>query len=207
MRPRLSPPLRTVPSASRTTLTIWAAHPVRRITGPWRIENQPQIRITQSIMNLSISKPIMALALGMALTAQAGVYTYGGGAYAIPDGTLAGVSSQITISGASSSFSDISVAINVSGGYNGDLYAYLSYDGKLVPLLDRIGLSSGNPAGAAGGGMNVTLTDTGANGNIHAAGDSSLSGAWKADGQTTSPTAAPGSFSAGGGSITLDGDR
>jgi hypothetical protein len=53
--------------------------------------------------------------------------------------------------------------------------------------------------------MNVTLSDTGANGNIHAAGDSSLSGAWKADGQTTSPTAAPGSFSAGGGSITLDG--
>jgi hypothetical protein len=148
---------------------------------------------------------IIALAVGAGLTAQAGIYSYGGGAYAIPDGSLAGVSSQITISGASSSFSDISVAINVSGGYNGDLYAYLSYDGKLVPLLDRIGLSSGNPVGAAGGGMNVTLSDTGANGNIHAAGDSSLSGAWKADGQTTSPTAAPGSFSAGGGSITLDG--
>ena len=156
-------------------------------------------------MNLSISKSIVALVLGMAVTAQAGVYSYGGGAYAIPDGTLAGVTSHVTVSGASSSFSDISVAINVSGGYNGDLYAYLSYDGKLVPLLDRIGLSSGNPAGAAGGGMNVTLSDTGANGNIHAAGDSSLSGAWKADGQTTSPTAAPGSFSAGGGSITLNG--
>src|ERR1022692_2056889 len=154
MRPRLSPPPRTVPSASRTTLTIWAAHPVLRITGPWRIENQaePQIRTTQRIMNLLISKAIVALVVGMAITAQAGVYSYGGGAYAIPDGTLAGVSSQITISGASSSFSDISVAINVSGGYNGDLYAYLSYDGKLVPLLDRIGLSSGNPAGAAGGG-------------------------------------------------------
>jgi hypothetical protein len=156
-------------------------------------------------MNLSISKSIVALVLGMAVTAHAGIYSYGGGAYAIPDGSLAGVSSQITISGASSSFSDISVAINVSGGYNGDLYAYLSYDGKLVPLLDRIGLSGSNPAGAAGGGMNVTLSDTGANGNIHAAGDSSLSGAWKPDGQTTSPTAAYSIFSAGGGSITLDG--
>jgi hypothetical protein len=148
---------------------------------------------------------IIALAVGADLTAQAGIYSYGGGAYAIPDGNTAGVSSQVTISGASSSFSDISVAISVSGGYNGDLYAYLTYDGKLVPLLDRIGLSSGNPAGAGGGGMNVTLSDTGANGNIHAAGDGFLSGAWKADGQTTSPTAAYTSFSAGGGSITLDG--
>src|ERR1035441_9047378 len=235
MRPRLSPPPRTVPSASRTTLTIWAAHPARRITGPWRIENQNYAENYESF-DLESNRGAGAghgrhgaggrlqlrrgggryfprppcrggppLVLVMAVTAQAGVYSYGGGAYAIPDGSLAGVSSQITISGASSSFSDISVAINVSGGYNGDLYAYLSYDGKLVPLLDRIGLSSGNPIGAAGGGMNVTLSDTGANGNIHSAGDSSLSGAWKADGQTTSPTAAPGSFSAGGGSITLDG--
>src|ERR1035441_550636 len=40
MRPRLSPPPRPAPSASRTTLAIWAADPARGITGPWRIEKQ-----------------------------------------------------------------------------------------------------------------------------------------------------------------------
>src|ERR1035441_6084830 len=120
MRPRLSPPPRTVPSPLRTITAIWAAHPARRITGPWRIENQaePQIRTTQRIMNLLISKAIVALVLGMAITAQAGVYSYGGGGCAVPPRPLSFLSSQITISGASSSFSDISVAINVSGGYN-----------------------------------------------------------------------------------------
>src|ERR1039457_6213942 len=113
---------------------------------------------------------IIALAVGAGLTAQAGIYSYGGGAYAIPDGSLAGVSSQITISGASSSFSDISVAINVSGGYNRDLYAYLSYDGKLVPLLDRIGLSSSNPAGAAGGGVKGAVGGNGGDGHNYSAG-------------------------------------
>ena len=52
--------------------------------------------------------------------------------------------------------------------------------------------------------MNVTLSDAGAY-NIHKADDTVLGGAWRADGQRTSPTAAPGSFSAGGGAMTLDG--
>jgi subtilisin-like proprotein convertase family protein len=156
-------------------------------------------------MRLSISKSIVALMLGAGMTAQAGIYSYAGGSYAIPDGTRAGVSSQITVSGwTPSSPIHIAVNLNVSGGYNGDLYAYLSYNGTLVPLLNQIGVSSGNPFGASGSGLNVTVSDSGSV-NIHAAGDGVLSGTYEPDGQNISPLSNAGSFNANGGSITLDG--
>ena len=156
-------------------------------------------------MNLLILKSALALAVGGGLSVQAGIYTYSGSAYNIPDGNLSGTYSQVTVGGAASSLSDITVAINVSGGYNGDLYAYLSYNGALVPLLNRIGLSSGNTFGASGVGMNVTLSDNGGYGNIHTAGAGVLGGIWQADGQTPPPLSSASSFSASGGSITLDG--
>jgi hypothetical protein len=155
-------------------------------------------------MKLSILTALLGLVLGAGFTAPAGIYSYTGSAYSIPDGSLGGVSSQISVSGANGSLLDITVTLNMSGGYNGDLYAYLSYDGRLVPLLNRIGLSGSNPFGAAGAGMSVTLSDLGS-ATIHTAGDSVLGGTWRADGQTTSPTAAASSFNANGGSITLDG--
>jgi len=156
-------------------------------------------------MKLWISNSMIALVLGAGLTAQAGIYSYSGSAYAIPDGSLAGVSSQIAVgSWTPTSPIDVTVSLNVSGGYNSDLYAYLSYNGTLVPLINRIGVSTGNPFGSAGSGLSVILSDSGLV-NIHAAGDGALSGTYRADGQNISPLSPAGNFSASGGSITLDG--
>ena len=77
-------------------------------------------------MNFSILKLSVALVLGACLTARAGLYSYTGSARDIPDGSLEGISSQITVNGASSSLTDITVHVSVSGGYNGDLYAIYS---------------------------------------------------------------------------------
>jgi hypothetical protein len=122
-------------------------------------------------MKLSILKSTLALAMSGSLTVQAGVYNYGGSAYDLPDGSLGGVSKQIMVSGAASSLTEISVAINVSGGYNGDLYAYLSYNGALVPLLNRAGVGSSpsttSAFGYANSGLHLVLSDSGANGDIH----------------------------------------
>jgi hypothetical protein len=166
--------------------------------------------VRNETVKLSILKSVLLLLIGAAITAPAGIYTYSGSAYSIPDGSLAGVSSQVTVSGSLPTLTDLTVTLNISGGYNGDLYAYLSYDGHLLPLLNRIGVGSGHSFGSAGAGMNVTLADWGTiangyHGNIHTAGDSVLSGTWQPDGQITSPTASASSFSASGGSITLDG--
>jgi subtilisin-like proprotein convertase family protein len=77
----------------------------------------------------------------------------------IPDGNPTGVASTVNVSGYGSSISGLTVSLNFTGGNNGDLYAYLSYDGHLVNLLDQPGVASDNPVGYTGAGLDVTLSD------------------------------------------------
>lgn len=158
-------------------------------------------------MRFSNLQSYVTLVLGVGFAAQAGIiYDYAGSPYDIPDGNLSGVYSQITVGGANGVLTDVSVAIQISGGYNGDLYAFLSHDGALVPLLNRIGVSESSAFGATGAGMNVILSDAkGFNGNIHAAGNDVLSGTWQPDGQDISPLSSAVSFSPAGGLVTLNG--
>jgi subtilisin-like proprotein convertase family protein len=114
---------------------------------------------------------LVVVALLLAGTAQAAMYNYTGSAYDIPDGSVMGVYSHINVGGEQNSLSHIAVTLDVSGGYNGDLYAYLSYGGALVPLLNRVGVGS-VPATTTAFGygdsvLHLVLTDLGANGDIH----------------------------------------
>jgi subtilisin-like proprotein convertase family protein len=87
---------------------------------------------------------------------------------AILDGNPNGISTTLAVSGAGSVLTSLSVTLNISGGYNGDLYGYLSYNGTLVTLLNRVGTGGGDAFGYATAGFsNVTLDGTSANGNIH----------------------------------------
>ena len=149
---------------------------------------------------------ICCAAVMLAFTAEAGIiYSPANPVNAnIPDGSAAGWSGTATASGYLPSISAISVTLNISGGYNGDLYAYLSYGGVLVPLLNRVGVGTGGSRSAFGysdAGMNITLSDSGAN-NIHfyqEAGGSITGGAlWRPDGRAIDPLGAPSTFDAAG---------
>jgi hypothetical protein len=92
------------------------------------------------------------------------------------------------------------VSLNLSGGYNGDLYAYLSYGGALVPLLNRVGVGTGNTFGYSDGGLNITLSDSGAN-NIHlyqGLGSVADGSSWKPDGRSLDPLGSANNFDAAG---------
>jgi subtilisin-like proprotein convertase family protein len=119
------------------------------------------------------------LALGALLPVHAGIYSAGnvnGNGTAlnlgIPDGTPIGVASTINVSRAGSMLSAVTVTLNVAGGYNGGLYAYLSYNGMAVTLLNQVGTGTGNAIQqtfgfSTSGFNNVTLSDTGNGGDIH----------------------------------------
>lgn len=85
---------------------------------------------------------------------------------AIPDGNPNGAVNQMNLSGLGSSLSSVSVILNLSGGYNGDLYGYLSYNGVAVVLLNRVGVTAGTPFGNNGSSINIQLSDIGT-ANIH----------------------------------------
>jgi hypothetical protein len=97
---------------------------------------------------------ITTLVLGgvvLAPTVQAALYTetYNSGfanGGVIPDGNTTGwwdTRNFSSFSGSGWQITDVNVTFTISGGYNGDLYAYLNHNGVLVPLLSRVGTGSG----------------------------------------------------------------
>ena len=123
----------------------------------------------------------------------------------IPDANPTGWADTRTLTGITDfSMSDVSVSLNAAGGYNGDLYAYLSYNGVLVPLLNRVGVAASSPSSSFGysnPGLNITLSDSAANdvhfygrNNPNFNGNGQLIGNWQADGRNINPNSSPASF-------------
>jgi subtilisin-like proprotein convertase family protein len=115
----------------------------------------------------------------------------------IPDGggALNTLSRSVNVTGMGTRLADISVILNVSGGYNGDLHAYLrAPDGSMSVLLNRVGRTSGNSFGYENTGFNVTLSDHAAY-DIHGYqthspsynGSGQLTGMWQPDARNHDP--------------------
>ncbi len=109
----------------------------------------------------------------------------------IPDGNPNGVSSSIAISDVGVNLTDVNVYLTVSGGYNGDFYAYLSFNGTTVVLMNRVGKTSGSAFGYTDSGLSNIKLDDAATTDIHlyggALGGSPLTGSWQPDRRTTDP--------------------
>ena len=61
----------------------------------------------------------------------------------IADNSAAGMTVSQTFTGldtglAGAGINEVDVRLNISGGYNGDLYGYLTYNGQTVVLLNRV---------------------------------------------------------------------
>ncbi len=155
---------------------------------------------------MEFPKLILAFLMGCCLAARAGVYdnTFNSGfanSGNILAANLSGWSDSETLNGETGVISSITVNLDISGGFNGSLYGYLTYDGVLVTLLNRVGVNSGNPFGYADSGFDITLSSSAAN-NIHSYqsgsysinGSGQLTGTWAPDGNTVSPLSSAASF-------------
>lgn len=110
----------------------------------------------------------------------------------VPDANPTGISSTINVSGVDSPIYDVSVLLNMSGGANGDLYAYLIHENSSVILLNRIGKTAGDPFGSATAGFDSSFrfNDAGLGGDIHLSSGvpgSPITGAYQPDGRTADP--------------------
>ena len=118
----------------------------------------------------------------------------------VPDGNLTGWWDTETINNLPvyATLTDVTVSVDLSGGYNGDLYMYLEHDNTLVVLANHPGVGSASPFGYADAGMNVTFGD-GGTGDFHEYGSFpgySLTGGalWQPDGRNISPVSAAAAF-------------
>ncbi len=120
---------------------------------------------------------------------QGTLYTSGTLDALIPDGNPNGISSTINVSGLTSDTRDVNVRINVSGGFTGDLYGYLTFGNGTVILLNRIGKTSSDPFGSSTAGFDITLDDSAAT-DIHGISGisgSPITGTYQPDGRTADP--------------------
>ena len=145
------------------------------------------------------------LALALGASAHGGLYTFNYAVNAaIPDNSIFGLTDAHTLSGLDGQIVDVSVTLNISGGFNGDLYGYLRLnDSPLVVLVNRVGMTSGNLDGYPNSGMLVTLTSSSTAHDIHFYQDYSpaynssgqVTGTWQADGRTNPLGSSRGSLS------------
>lgn len=78
----------------------------------------------------------------------------------VPDNNITGLVDTQTISGSTiTGITSIEVRLKLSGGWNGDLYAFLQHDSGFSVLLNRPGKTSGDPAGSGSSGFDITLSD------------------------------------------------
>jgi subtilisin-like proprotein convertase family protein len=128
----------------------------------------------------------------------------------VPDNLLSGYQSTLSIYGIVGPIADVNLTLNISGGYNGDLYALLSHGTNAAILLNRVGRTSSSSAGYPDAGFGptagqivFTLDDQAAS-DVHtyrnfpyalnAAGQ--LTGSWQPDGRYIDPLSSGSSFSA-----------
>ena len=118
----------------------------------------------------------------------------------VPDNNPSGWANSQTVSGLASGLhiTDVRVGLNLSGGWNGDLYGYLQYQpagggsATLLVLLDRVG-DPGISGGYGDTGFSVMLSDAGAHPienyqsfSYSTSGSGQLQGTWQAnDGSAT----------------------
>jgi subtilisin-like proprotein convertase family protein len=119
----------------------------------------------------------------------------------VPDGNPVGLVNSGSISGVDGYITNLQVNLNITGGFNGDLYAYLAGpQGGFAVLLNRSGLTGLNPFGYANTGFSITLED--GNSNIHnyqtagysVNGNGQVLGTWAPDGRNIDPQSSGSAF-------------
>jgi len=140
---------------------------------------------------------ILGAALALATAAQATLfhYNYDVTDTLIPDGSTVGYADTHAIGsvaggGVTDEIVNVNVRLNLTGGYNGDLYGYLLLQNGAGTtssiLLNRIG-RTGTDYGSAGSGLaNITLSSSGVT-DIHTELGSLSGGTYQADGRAVDP--------------------
>ena len=129
---------------------------------------------------------------------------------AVPNGSRDGISSTLNVTSGEVGgryITGLTLTLNISGGYNGDLYAYVVHNGIMVPLLNRVGVGTvtGTDAfGYANGGFLLTLGASTLN-DIHlyqnyapSYDGGALTGVWAPDGRAIDPLSSAVSFDTAG---------
>lgn len=136
-----------------------------------------------------MKKTVALICVVSSFQANAISFHFTGNEKSIPDNQASGVFDRQNIITDIGSITDLNVSLEISGDFNGDLYALLVHEsGAYSVLLNRTGRSSADVLGATGDGLAVTLDDQAAS-DIHLqrTGSGLLSGTFQPDAREADP--------------------
>ena len=137
-------------------------------------------------------KLLILVALLNTFSGQAALFTLTSGPLntAVPDANVNGLQSTLTFNDAYfDNVLDVNVRLKISGGYNGDLYVYLTHGSGFSVLLNRTGRASDNSFGYGDAGFDITLDDASPT-DVHVYGGnggSQLTGPYAPDARNVNP--------------------
>ena len=145
------------------------------------------------LSNFVSRSSILLLLASATVTAQETLVASWSGPEVIINETT-GVFFPFSLSSTNHSITDLFVSLNISGGWNGDLYAYLSHSNGFAVLLNRVGRTSTDAFGYDTPGLAVTLVGRAA-ADIHNYerlsptynANGQLTGTWGSDGRNIDP--------------------
>jgi subtilisin-like proprotein convertase family protein len=146
-----------------------------------------RISLSLSLIFLFIALPARALPITQ-------VFSFSGAGdglpLTVPDDDVLGVFNSQTVLSNIGTLSSVTVDLQISGTFNGDLYVYLRNSSALSVLVNRVGRTAGNGFGFGDQGFQITLDDS-AGADVHLAdgGGSLLSGTYQPDGRLVDPYA------------------
>jgi subtilisin-like proprotein convertase family protein len=130
----------------------------------------------------------------------------------VPDANANGLTLTTNLSVTGGTISDITVSLDITNGFNGDLFAFLAGpNGGYAVLLNRVGVSNNASSfGYGNHGFDISFSASAAN-NIHyyqsvsfsLNGGGQLTGTWVPDGRAIDPQSAPALFGSTSPSATL----
>jgi hypothetical protein len=121
----------------------------------------------------------------------------------IPDNDLNGLQNSQIVSGLGAPISGVTVNLDITAGFNGDLYVYIQHGNTLAVLLNRVGLDALNGVGYPDTGLKIALDDNAAS-DVHfyqnkpygVNGSGQLTGAWQPDARLIDPLSTGSVFAA-----------
>ncbi len=130
------------------------------------------------------------LAVGLHQAGATLISTHTSVGQTVTDNNASGIVSTFFNSSTSiSSITNVRVNITMTGGFNGDLYAYLTHEGATAILLNRIGTTGSGTFGSSQDGMNVWFQDGVGAANVHTnVGNLGVGSTYGSDGRYASPT-------------------
>lgn len=106
----------------------------------------------------------------------------------VPDNSAIGLSETRQISSSITSITEVEVQLVLSGGWAGDLYAYVTHGSGFSVLLNRPGRSLANVAGSGVSSLSITFSDSSSS-DVHTAipATGTVSGFFQPDGREIDP--------------------